>query len=444
MSFPCRNPAHSAAIAVGRVALTDRIIPVACWKRFIYRTLPDRTQLGHPCWAGAEGRTVLQPNVYRYFHQERIRYGFAVEEAVRAELEHVEASRIFVIATRSLSRRTDVVSGLTASLGNRFAGLFDDVEPHVPRHVAVAAARAAGEADLLISIGGGSAIDTGKMVQICLAEDITDPLELDRLRVRTGDDGASVVPGISTPPLRQIVVPTTLSGGEFSHTAGSTDTKRHIKDIYIQDDLAAPAVILDPAATVSTPEWLWMSSGMRAIDHAVGSICTANPNPMTDATTPEGLRRLSRALRRVKEAPGDLEARLDCQLGVWLSSTGMMRMQYGASHGLSWHLSALADVPHGHCSCVLLPATLRYNEPANGDRQKIVSACLDMPDTPAADAVLDLVRSLDLPWRLRDVGVKREHFDKIAQDAMHNLLVRNNPRRIVRPEQVLEILDLAW
>lgn len=387
-----------------------------------------------------------KPNTYQYFRQERISYGIPVTQGVAAELQRGHAKRIFVVATRSLSRKTDVVSGLIESLANRFVGLFDEVEPHVPRVTAVAAAARAKElqADQLISVGGGSAIDTGKMVQICLAENITDPFEFDRLRVRTDETGNTVVPAIRTPPLRQIVVPTTLSGGEFSHTAGSTDTARHIKDIYIQDDLAAPGVILDPAATVSTPEWLWMSSGMRAVDHAVGSICTANPNPLTDAATPEGLRLLSGALRTVKERPDDLEARLDCQLGVWLSSTGMMRMQYGASHGLSWHLSAVADVPHGHCSCVLLPATLRYNEPANADRQAIVSERLGMPGVPAADAVLDLIQSLGLPHRLRDVGIERSHFDKIATDAMHNLLVRNNPRPIDSPEQVLEILELAW
>ncbi|MGE0845379.1 MAG: iron-containing alcohol dehydrogenase [Flavobacteriaceae bacterium] len=388
----------------------------------------------------------MKPNVYQYFRQERISYGFPVNEAVARELEKVDHNRIFVIATKSLNRKTEVVSSLVKSLGNRFCGLFDEVEPHVPRPMAVNATKAAREAkaDMLISIGGGSAVDTGKMIQICLAEGITDPGELDRFTVKTDDAGRTVVPVIKTPPLRQIVVPTTLSGGEWSHTTGATDPVRHNKDIYIQDDLAAPAVIYDASATVSTPEWLWMSSGMRAVDHAIGSITTANPNPLTDATTPAGLKRLTAAMRAVKANPDDLEARLNCQLGVWLSSTGMMRMQYGASHGLSWHLSAVADVPHGHCSCVLLPATLRYNEPANSEQQKIVSECLGSPGMPAADAVLALINELELPSRLRDVGIKREHFQKIADDSMHNLLVRNNPRKIDKPEQVLEILEMAW
>jgi alcohol dehydrogenase class IV len=252
------------------------------------------------------------------------------------------------------------------------------------------------------------------------------------------------VPAIASPPCRQIVIPTTLSGGEWSHTTGSTDTARHFKDIYIQADLAAPVVILDPAIAVHPPQWVWASSGMRAVDHAVGSICSKNAHPFTDATAARGLSMLNRSLRATLVDPADMEARLESLVGVWLSSTGMMRMQYGASHGLSWHLSAVADVPHGHCSCVLLPSVLRWSEPANAAQQRVVSEMLGRPDLAAADAVLDLIAALGLPHRMRDVGIRREHLEKIARDAMNNLLVRNNPRPIDRIEDVREILEMAF
>jgi alcohol dehydrogenase class IV len=389
---------------------------------------------------------MIKPGSYEYFRQERVVFGKPFTEALREELARLAATRIFVVSTRTLSRKTPVVVALRDLLGNRFAGLFDEVQSHVPRTTAIAAAQAARAArpDLLISIGGGSAIDTGKMVLLCLAEDITRADELDEFRVRTDDEGRSVVPTIAAPPCRQIVIPTTLSGGEWSHTTGSTDTVRQIKDIYIQPDLAAPVVILDPAIAVHTPQWVWSSSGMRAVDHAVGSICSRNAQPFTEATTTRGLRMLNRSLRVTLTDPSDLEARLESLVGVWLASTGMMRMQYGASHGLSWHLSAVADVPHGHCSCVLLPSVLRWNEPVNSTQQKLVSEMLDRPDLSAADAVLDLIAALGLPSRMRDVGIKREHLDKIAHDAMHNLLVRNNPRPIRRVEDVSEILEMAF
>jgi alcohol dehydrogenase class IV len=389
---------------------------------------------------------MIKPGTYEYFKQERVIFGKPMADALAEALPRHGATRIFAISTRTLARKTDVVANLKRVLGNRFAGLFDDVESHVPRHVAVRAAAMAREArpDLIISIGGGSAIDTGKAVLLCLAENVTATRELDAFRVRTDDAGKTVVPAIKPSPIRQIVIPTTLSGGEFSHTTGSTDTERHIKDIYIQADLAAPAVILDPAITVHTPEWVWLSSGMRAVDHAVGSLVSKSAHPFTSATTAEGLAMLARSLRAVRQRPNDLEIRLESQVGVWLASTGMMRMQYGASHGLSWHLSAVADVPHGHCSCVLMPSVLRYSKSHNGEQQKRVSEILGRPDMDAADAVLELIADLGLPHRLRDVGIKPEHLDIIARDAMHNLLVRNNPRPIDTPAQAREILDMAY
>ena len=389
---------------------------------------------------------MIQPGTYEYFRQERVIFGKPLAAALAEGLTHHDAHRIFIVATRSLSRKTDVVVQLCSVLGNRFAGLFDAVESHVPRASAIDAAAAARIAspDLLISIGGGSALDTGKMVQLCLAENITDPRQLDAFRVRTDEAGQTTVPTTAAPPLRQIVIPTTLSGAEWSHTTGSTDPERHIKDIYIQADLAAPTVILDAGITVHTPMEVWLSSGMRAVDRAIGSLCSKHPTPFSDATCEKALGMLNRSLRRVVVAPDDIDARLESLVGVWLASTGMMRMQYGASHGLSWHLSALADVPHGDCSCVLLPSVLRFNQTINGNRQRMVSEALDHPDLAAADAVLDLVHTLGRPHRLRDVSITRAHIDTICHDAMHNLLVRNNPRTIDRPEHVREILEMAW
>ena len=389
---------------------------------------------------------MIQPGTYEYFRQERVIFGKPLAVALPEALAHHDARRVFVVATRSLSRKTDAITHLRKRLGNRFVGVFDDVESHVPRASAVAAAAVARAADpdLLIAIGGGSALDTGKMVQLCLAERITDPLQLDAFRVRTDDSGSTTVPTITPPTLRQIAIPTTLSGAEWSHTTGSTDPERHIKDIYIQPYLAAPTVILDAALSIHTPMWVWLSSGMRAVDHAIGSLCSKHPTPFSDATTVKALTMLNRSLRRVVVTPDDIDARLESLVGVWLASTGMMRMQYGASHGLSWHLSALADVPHGDCSCVLLPSVLRFNQSVNAERQRIVSDALERPDLDAADAVLDLIQALGRPNRLRDVGITRAHIDTICQEAMHNLLVRNNPRTIDQPQRVREILEMAW
>lgn len=240
-------------------------------------------------------------------------------------------------------------------------------------------------------------------------------------------------------------MPTTLSAGEFNRTAGGTDPVRHVKQSYVHPMLVPQAIILDPALTLHTPEWLWLSTGIRAVDHAVEDICSIKAHPYVDGTAAHALTLLNRGLRRVKEKPDDLNARLDCQIGTWMSMIGAMAgVVKGASHGIGHMLGGTADVPHGYTSCIMLPHVLRYNKPVNAAQQAKVSAAFGRPSDDAAEAVSDLVQSLGLPQRLRDVGVKREQFREIAEHAMHDRYIPANPRKIDGPESVIEILEMAW
>ena len=137
------------------------------------------------------------------------------------------------------------------------------------------------------------------------------------------------------------------------------------------------AVILDPAVTIHTPEWLFLSTGIRAVDHAVETICSILPAPFSDGMALQALRLLSASLPAVKANPGDLEARLNCQLGAWMSIMGALNnVPMGASHGIGHVLGGTAHVPHGYTSCVMLPHVLRFNEPVNPARQSWVSEAM--------------------------------------------------------------------
>lgn len=383
---------------------------------------------------------------YEYFPIERVVFGVPFADAVKAELDRIGAQRVMVVSSRNLSRNTDVVARLRAVLGQRLAGVFDEGAPHTPRAVVLAATALARDVqpDALVSLGGGSAIDLSKMVQICLGENVLRHEDLDRLHLRKTEAGALVTPGIAASNIRQIAVPTTLSGAEFTHTAGSLDERVPKKDLYVKRELAPVAVILDPAISLHTPEWLWLSTAVRSIDHAVESICSLTAQPLTDASCSYGLRMLQRSLRQTRADPGDVKARLDSQIGVWLSAAGLARGQHGASHGIGYALGAVAGVPHGHCSCVLLPAVLRYNKPVNERQQRLVADALDRPGGDASEALLELLRHLEVPTTLRDVGVNRNQFDEIAATVLANAYVRTNPRPIRTKDEILEILDYAW
>ena len=385
--------------------------------------------------------------VFQYLSIDRVRYGAPFDEAVAAESELVGAERVFVLASGTLVRETDCIDRLQTALGGKYAGLYDKVGAHTPRHAVVGAANMARDAgaDLIVTLGGGSVTDGGKMIVLCLANNVHDPVELDCFFTRIADDGTAEQPPLAEPDIRMISVPTTLSAGEFNYTAGCTDTVREMKQLFRHRRLAPQAIVLDPAVTMHTPEWLWLSTGVRAVDHAVEDLCSRDAHPFVDGTATHALKLLGRGLPRVKADPTDLEARLDCQTGAWLSMNGALAgVTKGASHGIGHVLGGTAKVPHGHTSCVMLPSVLRYNEPVNAEQQEMVSAALDRTGDKAADAVSNLIANLNQPATLRAVGVRQEQLDTIARNAMHDRWIHTNPRTITSPDQVREILDMAW
>jgi alcohol dehydrogenase class IV len=204
------------------------------------------------------------------------------------------------------------------------------------------------------------------------------------------------------------------------------------------------AVILDPALTVHTPEWLFLSTGIRAVDHCVEGICSNEANAYGDAQALRGLSLLTKGLARVKADPTDIQARLDCQTGAWLSMGPLAAgVPMGASHGIGYVLGAVFDIPHGHTSCIMLPSVMRWNKSVNAERQAMIAAAMDHPGDDAGDVLDRFIGGLGMPRSLRAVNVGPEHFDRIAKQAMGTPWVPRNPRPIPTPEVLREILELA-
>jgi maleylacetate reductase len=368
-------------------------------------------------------------------------FGIAAAEAIVGQMERLRAARAFLMVSGTLNRQTDEIEKIRTGLGSRCVGTFDAMPPHTPREAVIAAseqARAAG-ADLIVTVGGGSITDGAKAVQICLANDVRTVEEIDRVRANKG-----VAPPMTPPKVRQISVPTTIAGGEFSAIAGVTNARTKVKEM-LRHDLAMPrAAILDPAVTMHTPEWLWLSTGVRAVDHCVEGLCSREAHPYADAQALKGLSMLAEGLPRVKADAGDLDARMDCQIGTWLSMGPLSSgVPMGASHGIGYVLGAMYDVPHGYTSCVMLPSVMRWNRSANAERQALVSAAMGRPGKDAGDVLEAFIRGLGMPRSLQDVRIGPEHFDRIAEQAMATPWIPRNPRRIDGPAQLREILLLA-
>jgi maleylacetate reductase len=369
--------------------------------------------------------------------------GQPAAQAVVAQVDRLHAGSAFLMVSGTLNRETDEIDKIRKALGPRYAGTFDAMPAHTPREAVIAAANQAraADADLIVTVGGGSITDGAKAVQLCLANDVGTVDGINTIRSIRG-----VGPPMTTPKVRQISVPTTLSGGEFSAIAGVTNTGTQIKEM-LRHELAMPrAVILDPAITIHTPEWLFLSTGIRAVDHCVEGICSREAHAYADAQALHGLAMLARGLPRVKADASDLDARMDCQIGTWLSTGPLTSgVPMGASHGIGYVLGAAHGVPHGHTSCVMLPAVMRWNrsDSDNAERQALVAAAMGQPGRDAGDVLDDFIRALGMPRSLHEVSVGPEHFDEIARQAMATPWVPRNPRQIDRPAQVREILELA-
>lgn len=318
----------------------------------------------------------------------------------KLEEEARDFDRVFVITGRTLYAETDLVRRVEGMLGEKHADTFSGMGQHTPGSAVEKAAEEAGEADLLVSVGGGSVIDGTKAVAVRL------------------DYPA------------QIAIPTTLSGAEWAHAIGVTDEEAGRKSGFADPKAVPPVVILDAEATLYTPEKLWLSTGIRALDHAIEGFLAKGEHPIEDVMGLEGARRLVDCLSRSREMPENVEVRHELQLAAWMAYFGPLNTPMGLSHNLGRRIGASYDVPHGYTSCVTLAPTL---EVVGGrvphDRwEQLINSLGGEP----AERVAALVEELELPSTLRDVGVPEADLEEIAQEFGD------------RAEDAHEILRRAW
>ncbi|WP_417517072.1 iron-containing alcohol dehydrogenase [Minwuia sp.] len=383
---------------------------------------------------------------HEFLAQDRVIWGRPAAEAISDEAEKRGARKVFIVSSKTLSRKTDVVTRIKTALGDRFAGLFDDVAEHTPRASVIAALTAVrkAEPDMIVSVGGGTPIDAVKVLLVCWAMGVETADDMDRCHMRVLEDGSRFIPDVGAPPAVHVSVPTTLSGAEFSNLGGSTDPKRKIKDGYTARGINPATVILDPETTLHTPDWLWLSTGIRGVDHAAEGICAIQSSPMVDGCSLQALRLFCEALPATKRQPSDLGARLACQQAAWLAGSNILRVQFGASHGIGHSLGAVTGMSHGHTSCVMLAPVMKYNRSHTEARQAWIAEAMGRDDGDASAAIGDLVRSLNMPDSLSSMDVRTDQIDDIVAGAMQNIWVRTNPRPIDKPAQIREILEMAW
>jgi maleylacetate reductase len=379
---------------------------------------------------------------YQYPPMDLVIYGKPAAEALREEAERLDAKRVYLIVSRTLNTTTDEIEKIRLALGDRYAATFDGIPQHTTREVVVKVAKDASEAkaDLVVAIGGGSVVDAAKIVLMCMEHEIFE---------QDGLDGFETTPDRRFGPFRNpkvgmIAIPSTLSGGEYNSGSLVTDTRRKLKQIFNHPRMMPRSIILDPAITRHTPEKLWLGSGTRAMDHGIEAICSLRGNTLVDTVCLKGLSYLHDGLLRTKDNPDDVQARLNCQLGSWMSAFGLQsKVPMGASHAIGHVLGGTCDVPHYFCTAVMMPSVLRYNRPATELAQKSIAAAFGAPGFDASEAFAAFIAQLGLPRRLADVGVGNDRFELIGKNAMLSIFTRSNPQPIREPADIVKILQLA-
>jgi alcohol dehydrogenase class IV len=323
---------------------------------------------------------VSQAWEHRFAATEHVVVGAGTLARLGDECEARGHTRVVVVTGRTLRERTPVIGEVERLLGARRAATFSGITEHVPASAVqeLVTLLRDSRADGVVSVGGGSPIDGTKAALYHL------------------DEGRTT----------QIAVPTTLSAAEFTPTAGVTDDATRRKGGVAHRRLTPRAVILDPQVTVHTPDRLWLSTGIRALDHAVESVYAPEHDELAIELGLRAIAMLRTSLRWTARDLGDLSARQESQVAAWYSGIGLAATTVMPSHPLGRVLGATFGVPHGITSCVLLPASIDWR--AQQDAAAVQPLCeafdVDSPLQVGA-ACRAFVASLGLPTTLREAGL---------------------------------------
>jgi 3-oxoacid CoA-transferase len=324
-------------------------------------------------------------SVFRYSNPPVIRWGEGSAAHLGAEVARLGGTAVALVTTRSVCAHDAVLGPVRAALAGTPPVVTVTIGQHAPVgqvERATAEVDAAG-ADLIVSLGGGSPIDAAKIV----ARDVAD---------RRGAERS----------LPHVAVPTTLSVAELASGAGFTDAaggKAGRRDPRMLPD----AVIYDGALALATPLPLWLSTGIRALDHAVESYLAPGEHPFSDVLSLEATRRLFATLPLAREHPGDAAIRTENQLAAWFSYTLTGPTAGGLSHMMGKQIGARHGIPHGVTSCLLMPHVMRYQARRLPERLADLSRATGSGGGPlaAADDVAALIASLDLPRHIAEYGI---------------------------------------
>ena len=379
---------------------------------------------------------------FQYVTPTKVNSGPGALASLSHEISVLGCKRAFVLTDPGV-RDAGLTEMAVKALGDYYVGVFDDIPQDTGLDTVDAAAEAAkaAGADLIVSVGGGSVIDTGKWVSIVLREGgkAVDHYAFFRLTQN---------------PVPQVVIPTTSGTGSEATNAAVVKHKALDRKVFISDNYIYPEVaILDPAFVVSLPPHLTAATAMDAMTHACEAMMSNRANLISDGHSLQAIRLIAANLATAVADGKDIKARSSLQVAATVAGMSFSIAGVALAHALAHTVGALHGVPHGAACGIVLPKVMRYNAEYATEALVQIAQALgvdtkNMKDLDAAlaaaDAMEALMKEVGAPASLKAMGVPE---DALPLDAFHAIVdpcVIFNPRPVSDPNDLVEILKQAY
>ncbi len=371
-------------------------------------------------------------------------HGVGASNELPGLVEELGATRVMIVTTSSIVREREVLGNVKDVLGARFVGCFDGCRQYTPRSTVVESLRIARDlaADLLVSLGGGSVVDTAKATVLGLAEGLSEAPEFDAYR-GSGENACR----LSSPTLPVVALPTTLSGAEYTPMIAITNEETGEREPFQNPSVAPRMVILDPALTSATPDALWLTTGVKILSDAFEQYANGLAGPVMEPLLLRSIEWLYHHLE--PSVKGSRESRLACQIASWLTLFGTFSTgtKVGIGAAIRHQLGMLHGLRHGEATCGILARVVGHSSPDDPAMYVALCRALGIPDSDesvdgsAIAARFDvLLASLGLPRKLSDLGIREEQLDRLAERAAGDFAARSRSARVWSSQEVRSLL----
>ncbi len=369
--------------------------------------------------------------VSRFSFPTDIRFGVGVRHLVAEELRHAGVIRPLIVTDKGLAGLPfvgDFVAELTEA-GLRpevFGGVWGN--PVVSQVMAGVDAYVAHEADGVVGLGGGAALDVAKAIALMA----THPGELFDYE----DEKPGALPIVDAVPFF-VALPTTAgTGSEVGRSAVIADDASHVKRIIFSPHLLAKVVFADPELTVGLPAPITAATGVDALTHNVEAYLAKDYNPICDGIALEGIRLCAQHLPRAVAVPTDLDARGGMLMASMMGAIAFQK-GLGLVHSTAHALGTAADLHHGLANALMIDHALAFNVETVPDRFAVMAESVGLDErSPGAFLrwLADLKREIGVPAGLRDADVASDEIDTLARLAFEDACHLNNPRPVTEAD----------